>query len=196
MNRSLSPVARWAVLACASTGLIFDGIELGLMPVASLSVSKCLLGDAYTPELGGVWFARFTAALMLGAAIGGIALGNLGDRVGRTRAMGISILFYSVFALAGGWVRSQEEMLVMRFLVGLGVGGMWPNGMALVAECWPEGSRPVVSGVMSAGLNAGILLLSQLARFLPITPDSWRWLFLPASGPTHPPGQTPSRRGC
>ncbi len=177
MTRSLSPAARWAVLACASTGLIFDGIELGLMPVASLSVSKSLLGDAYTPELGGVWFARFTAALMLGAAIGGIVLGNLGDRLGRTRAMGISILFYSVFALAGGWVRSQEEMLVMRFLVGLGVGGMWPNGMALVAECWPEGSRPVVSGVMSAGLNFGILLLSQLARFLPITADSWRWLF-------------------
>lgn len=63
MTRSLSPAARWAVLACASTGLIFDGIELGLMPVASLSVSKSLLGEAYTPELGGVWFARFTAAL-------------------------------------------------------------------------------------------------------------------------------------
>ena len=177
MSETLSRGARVAVLACACTGLIFDGIELGLMPVASLSVSRSLLGDAYTPELGGVWFARFTAALMLGAAIGGILLGNLGDRVGRTRAMGISILFYSIFALAGGWVRSQEEMLAMRFLVGLGVGGMWPNGMALVAECWSEGSRPVVSGVMSAGLNFGILLLSQLARFLPITSDSWRWLF-------------------
>jgi SHS family sialic acid transporter-like MFS transporter len=175
---SLSAPARFAVLVAASLGLVFDGIELGLMPVASLSVSKSLLAEAYTPQLGGVWFARFTAALMLGAAIGGILLGNLGDRIGRTRAMGISILFYSVFALAGGWVQTQEQMLVLRFLVGLGVGGMWPNGMALVAECWPEGSRPVVSGVMSAGLNLGILLLSQLARLVPITPDSWRWLFL------------------
>ena len=75
MSETLSRGARVAVLACACTGLIFDGIELGLMPVASLSVSRSLLGDAYTPELGGVWFARFTAALMFGAAIGGYAGG-------------------------------------------------------------------------------------------------------------------------
>lgn len=179
----LSRGARAAVLACACLGLVFDGIELGLMPVASLSVSKSLLGAEFTPLAGGDWFARFTAALMLGAAVGGIVLGNLGDRIGRTRAMGVSILFYSAFAALGAWVRTQEEMLALRFLVGLGVGGMWPNGMALVAECWPGASRPVVAGVMSAGLNAGILLLSQLARAWPITPDSWRWLFLLAGIP-------------
>lgn len=173
----LSPSARLAVLAAAFTGLVFDGVELGLMPIASLSVSKGLMGEAYTPTLGGEWFARFTAALMLGAAVGGIALGNLGDRIGRTRAMGISILFYSFFAALGAWATSQEQMLLLRFLVGLGVGGMWPNGVALVAECWPEASRPLVSGVTSAGLNAGILLLSQLARIWPITAESWRWVF-------------------
>lgn len=179
----LSPRARGTVLAAACLGLLFDGIELGLMPIASRSVSKSLLGEGYTEAAAGDWFARFTAALMLGAAIGGIVLGNLGDRIGRARAMGISILFYSVFAALGTWVRTQEEMLTLRFLVGLGVGGMWPNGMALVAECWPAASRPLVSGVMSAALNAGILLLSQLARIWPITPDSWRWIFLLAGIP-------------
>lgn len=183
MTSELTTSQRGIILTAACLGLVFDGIELGLMPVVSLSVSKSLLGDQFTPALGGEWFARFTAALMLGAAIGGIVLGNLGDRIGRTRAMGISILFYSIFALLGGWVRTQDEMLLLRFLVGLGVGGMWPNGMALVAECWSAASRPVVSGVMSAGLNAGILLLSQLARLAPITPDSWRWLFLLAGLP-------------
>lgn len=173
----LTSGARIAVLAAAFLGLVFDGVELGLMPVASLSVSKSLLGDAYTPTLGGDWFARFTAALMLGAAIGGIWLGSLGDRIGRTRAMGLSILFYSFFAAMGSYVQTQEQMLVLRFLVGLGVGGMWPNGIALVSECWPNASRPLVSGVMSAGLNFGILVLSQIARIWPITPDSWKWLF-------------------
>lgn len=173
----LGPRARVAVLAAAFLGLLFDGVELGLMPVASLSVSKSLLGDAYTPAAGGDWFARFTAALMLGAAIGGIALGNLGDRIGRSRAMGVSILFYSVCAALGGFVTSQEQMLVLRFLVGLGVGGMWPNGIALVAESWPTASKATVSGVMAAGLNAGILMLAQLAQVWPITPDSWRWIF-------------------
>jgi MFS transporter, SHS family, sialic acid transporter len=179
----LSAGARVAVLAAAFLGLVFDGVELGLMPVASLSVSKSLLGDSYTSTLGGDWFARFTAALMLGAAIGGIWLGALGDRLGRSRAMGISILFYSVFAAMGSFAKTQEQMLCLRFLVGLGVGGVWPNGIALVSECWPSASRPVVSGVMSAGLNFGILLLSQLARLWPITPDSWRWVFQLAGFP-------------
>lgn len=174
---ALGPRARRAVLLAAFLGLVFDGVELGLMPVASLSVSKSLLGHAFTPTLGGDWFARFTAALMFGAAVGGILLGNLGDRIGRTRAMGVSILFYSIFATMGAWVKTQEEMLLLRFLVGLGVGGLWPNGIALVSECWSNTSRPVVSGVMMAGLNAGILLLSQLARIWPITPDSWKWVF-------------------
>jgi SHS family sialic acid transporter-like MFS transporter len=174
---SLSTQQRILVLAVSFLALVFDGVELGLMPVASLSVSKSLLGSAFTPELGGEWFARFTAALMLGAAVGGIALGSLGDRIGRTRAMGVCILFYSVFAALGAWVRDPWQMLALRFLVGLGVGGLWPNGIALVSECWSGASRPLVSGTMMAGLNAGILLLSQLARQWPVTPESWRWLF-------------------
>lgn len=179
----LSPRARIVVLIASFLGLLFDGVELGMMPVASLSVSKSLLGSAFTPALGGEWFARFTAALMLGAAIGGIGLGQLGDRIGRTRAMGISILFYSCFAAMGAWAKTQEQMLVLRFVVGLGVGGMWPNGIALVSECWSSASRPFVSGMTMAGLNAGILLLSQLARLWPITPTSWQWVFHLAGAP-------------
>lgn len=173
----LSGRARYAVLAAAFLGLVFDGFELGLMPVAAIPVSESLLGDAYAKPLGDLWFARFTAALMLGAAIGGIGLGSLGDRIGRAKAMGVSILFYSAFAGLGMFVGSCEQMLVLRFLVGLGVGGMWPNGVALVAECWPQASRPTVSGVLGAGINFGILIFSQLGRVSPITPDSWRWVF-------------------
>jgi MFS family permease len=180
---TLKPLARWAVLCAAFAGLLFDGFELGLMPVASLSVSKSLLGTEYTHALGGDWFARFTASLMLGAAVGGILMGNLGDRIGRTRAMGISILFYSIFAGLGAFVQTQEQMLVLRFFVGLGVGGMWPNGVVLVSECWPNTSRPVVAGVMGAGINVGILLLSQLVRYITITPESWRWIFKIAALP-------------
>ncbi len=179
----LSYKVRVAILLAAFLGLVFDGVELGLMPVASLSVSKSLLGEGYNSTLGGDWFARFTAALMLGAAIGGIVLGSLGDRIGRTRATGISILFYSAFAGLGAFVQSQEQMLALRFLVGIGVGGMWPNGIALVNECWPRASRPFVSGVTGAGIAVGILLLSQLARYWPITPDSWRWVFLFSCAP-------------
>ncbi|MGC3958978.1 MAG: MFS transporter [Verrucomicrobiota bacterium] len=152
-------------------------MELGLMPIASFSVAKNLLGQDFTDKLGGDWFAWLTASLMLGAAIGGIWHGALGDKIGRTRALGISILFYSLFAGLGAFVTSMEQMLVLRFLVGLGVGGVWPNGVALVSERWPNISRPIVAGIMGAGINVGILLLSQIARVWHITPESWRWLF-------------------
>ena len=105
----LSRGARWAVLSAAFLGLVFDGIELGLMPVASLSVTKSLLGEGFTNALGGLWFARFTAALMLGAAVGGSLLGNLGDRIGRSRAMGVSILLYSLFAGLGAFVKTPSK---------------------------------------------------------------------------------------
>ena len=175
--QELSKAARCAVLLAAFLGLAFDGFELGLMPVASPSVTKSFFGADFTRALDGQWFAWYTAALMLGAAVGGSLLGNLGDRIGRSRAMGVSIFCYSLFAGLGAFVQSPEQMLLLRFLVGLGVGGVWPNGVALVAECWPSASRPTVAGILGAGINVGILSLSLLGQVHPITADSWRWVF-------------------
>jgi len=164
------------VLAIAYAGLVGAGFQLGLMPLAALSATRDLLGAGTSPGVAGDWFARYTAALMLGAACGGIFLGWLGDKIGRTRAMAASILCYAIFGGAGVWAGSQEELLVLRFLAGLGVGGMWPNGVALVSECWAGATRPMVAGVIGTGLNLGIFLVSQLGRAHAVTPDSWRWL--------------------
>jgi SHS family sialic acid transporter-like MFS transporter len=68
-------------------------------------------------------------------------------------------------------------------MVGLGVGGVWPNAVALAAECWPDKSRPVVAGLMGAALNGGILMLSQIVQLRHITPASWRWIFFLAAVP-------------
>jgi MFS family permease len=114
--------------------------------------------------------------MMLGAAFGGIFLGSLGDKIGRARATGVCVLCYSLFGAAGAFVSSQEQLLVLRFLAGLGVGGMWPNGVALVSECWSSATRPMVAGVIGTGLNIGILCVSQLGRMRAVTADSWRWL--------------------
>lgn len=179
----LSSRARYAVLIVAFAALLFDGMELGLMPIAAGSVAKSFLGDAFTKELGGIWFARLNASLLLGAAIGGIWMGSLGDKIGRTRALGLGVLFYSIFCGLGYFATSLNQMLVLRFLVGLGVGGVWPNGVALVSECWPKVSRPIVAGIMGAGLNFGIFLLSRLTAYFHITPESWRWVFAICGAP-------------
>lgn len=184
MNRPPLPaLSRAGLLAAAVLAMVFDGVELGMMPIAALAVSRTLLGDAWTPTAGGDWFARWTAGLMLGAAVGGVLLGSLGDRAGRTRAMGASVVVYSLFAGLGALARDPWEMLLLRFLVGVGVGGLWPNAMALVSECWSGASKPVVTGATSAALNAGILLLALLTRAWPVGPDSWRWLFHLAAAP-------------
>lgn len=183
VNLSEMPRGGRLVLGCVFLSLVFDGVELGLMPVASLSVAQSLLGPSYTSQLGAEWFAWLTASLMLGAAVGGIFFGRLGDLRGRAFAMAWSILFYSAFAGLGGLVSSLNQLLVLRFLVGLGVGGVWPNGVSLVAEYWPQVSKPMVSGILGAAINLGILGLSQVARLHPITPDSWRWLFLWCGAP-------------
>ena len=179
----LSTRARYAVLFAAFAALLFDGLELGLMPIAARSVAKGFLGAEFTPELGDIWFARLNASLLLGAAFGGIWLGALGDKIGRTRSLAISVLFYSIFCGLGYFTTSLAQMLVLRFLVGLGVGGVWPNGVALVAECWPKVSRPIVAGIMGAGLNFGIFLLSRLTAYWHITPDHWRWVFALCGAP-------------
>lgn len=177
MIKPLSTPARYAVLFAAFSSLFFDGFELGLMPLASLSVTQSLMGADYTATAGGDWFAYYTASLMAGAAVGGIILGSLGDLIGRTRAMSVSILFYSIFAGLGAYVQTQEQMLILRFMVGLGVGGVWPNAVSLVSECWPDKSKPLVAGLMGAAINSGILFLSQIAKGWQVTPESWRWLF-------------------
>lgn len=174
----LTRAQRVFVLGVAFVGLVGAGFQLGLMPLASLSVSRSLLGAAISDGLAGDWFARYTAAMMLGAAIGGIWLGSLGDKIGRARATGISVLVYTGFGAAGGFVTSQEQLLALRFLAGLGVGGMWPNGVALVSECWSSATRPMVAGVIGTGINIGILCISQLGRLHTVTADSWRWLLL------------------
>lgn len=164
------------MLFVAFAGLVGAGFQLGLMPLAALSVTRDLLPGAFSDGVAGDWFARYTAALMLGAACGGIVFGALGDKIGRARATGVCVLCYSLFGAAGGFVSSQEQLLALRFLAGLGVGGMWPNGVALVSECWTKATRPMVAGVIGTGLNIGILLVSQLGRLWPVRADSWRWL--------------------
>ena len=167
---------RMFVLLIAFLGLVGAGYQLGLMPLAALSVSREMLAERFAPGIAGDWFARYTAALMLGAAFGGIFLGTLGDRIGRARATGVCVLCYSLFGAAGSFAGSQEQLLVLRFLAGLGVGGMWPNGVALVSECWSSATRPMVAGVIGTGLNIGILCVSQVGRVRAVTAESWRWI--------------------
>lgn len=173
----LAPIATVAFL-----GWMFAGVQLAIVSIVMRDAAKSLLIDA--PEsVYGLWFGRMTAAFMFGAATGGYLLGWVGDRWGRKTAIILSILCYTLFGGLIYFAQSVEQLLVLRFLVGIGVGGMWPNGIAMVSEAWPQVSRPLVAGVIGTAANIGLMLFAILACFLPITADSWRWTAVVASLP-------------
>src|SRR4026207_1591692 len=97
--------------------------------------------------------------------------------------MGASVLCYSFVALWCYFATSAEEMLALRFVACLGLGGVWPNAVALVAEAWPNASRPFLAGLLGAAANVGVVLLGLIGYVFPVEADSWRWTFLVAASP-------------
>jgi hypothetical protein len=73
--------------------------------------------------------------------------------------------------------------LVLWFLACMGVGGMWPNGVALVSEAWSGLSRPMVAGIIGTAANIGILLMATIAAQKAITPEQWRWVMVVGATP-------------
>src|SRR4051794_21026816 len=121
------------ILAAAFLGWLCAGVEMGLGPLVSRPAARDLLsGPAAETTIPlspadearvGAWFAWYLCAFLLGGAVGGAVFGRLGDRSGRVRAMGWSILCFSVLTGLSWFVRTPEQLLVLRFLASLGVGG-------------------------------------------------------------------------
>ena len=122
------------------------------------------------------WFAWTQCAMLFGAACGGWLFGMIGDRWGRTKGMGLSILTYSVMSGVTSFASTPLTLLVYWFLACTGVGGMWPNGVALVAEAWSTLSRPVAAGVIGTAANIGIYILSTIAIGYKPSAESWQWM--------------------
>lgn len=150
------------VLLAAFLGWMFDGLEMGLFPLIAgpaLQQMQASLGREADTHFVGNWIGVVTAAYLIGAALGGLLFGWLGDRLGRVRAMSLSILCYSVFTGVTYFARTPEQLTVARFFAALGMGGEWSLGVALVMEVWPGRLRPMLSGVIGAAGNLGIALM-------------------------------------
>jgi MFS family permease len=113
---------------------------------------------------------------LLSSAIGGIAFGFLADRIGRVRSMMISILVYSIASGACGLATSIAQLGVFRFILGLGLGGAWGTGAALIAETWRAEHRGKALALMQSSWAIGeILAVGVTAIILPTY--GWRAVF-------------------
>ncbi|HEU5077894.1 MAG TPA: MFS transporter [Opitutaceae bacterium] len=174
--------AAWLTLIAAFLGWMFDGMEQGIFPLVARPALRELLAVDTDQQIG-VWMGRLTAVFLVGAAFGGLVFGWLGDRLGRVRAMSLSILVYSAFTGACYFATSPWELAVFRFVAALGMGGEWSLGVALVMETWPGHHRPWLAGAIGAASNIGFLAIGAIGYFVPITAHSWRWVMLVGAAP-------------
>ncbi|MFO0979968.1 MAG: MFS transporter [Planctomycetaceae bacterium] len=158
-----SRMAQYATLTAALLGWMFDGFEMGLFPVIGKPALKDLLTDQTQLDR---WFAVIMAVFLVGAASGGVLFGWLGDKIGRVRAMSLSILTYALLTGMCGFATQAWQIAVLRFIASLGMGGEWSLGVALVNEIWPGKSRAFIAGLIGAASNVGFLLVALLSMGL------------------------------
>lgn len=173
---------QWLVLAAAFLGWMFDGVEQGVFPLVARPALQDLLG-VQSDKLIGPWMGYITALFLVGAAGGGLLFGWIGDRVGRVRAMILSILAYSLFTGCCYFAQTPGQLGLFRFLGAIGMGGEWSLGVALVMECWPERYRPLLAGAIGASANVGFGLVGALGMAVTVTRGSWRWVMLAGAAP-------------
>jgi MFS family permease len=156
---------QWMALTAALLGWMFDGLEMGLFPLVAGPALQDLL-QTKDDGLVGQWYGVITAGFLIGAATGGVLFGWLGDRIGRVRAMTLSVLAYALFSGLCGVTTAAWQIAVLRFLAALGMGGEWSLGVALVMEIWPDRSRAFLAGLIGAAANVGYLLIALLSLVL------------------------------
>jgi MFS family permease len=170
---------QWMTLLAAFLGWMFDGFEMGIFPIVA---RPALQQMGYSGEVG-TWMGYVTALFLLGAACGGFVFGWLGDRIGRVRAMSLSILTYSIFSGLCYFATEPWHLGALRFVSALGMGGEWSLGVALVMECWPEKARPWLAAAIGAASNVGFALIGLITLYFKVTVDSWRWVMLLGAAP-------------
>lgn len=155
--REISP-SQWKSGIAAWLGWMFDGLDMHLYTLVAAPFVALLLGGlATTDPAVGRYSSIIQAAFLLGWALGGGFFGLLGDRMGRARALSLTILTYALFTGLSFFAQTWWQLMILRFVAALGIGGEWAVGASLLAETWPKTMRPWVAATLQCGVNVGIL---------------------------------------
>lgn len=175
--RDLTPVQRRSGLA-AWLGWLFDGLDMHVYTLVAMPFVALLLGEAAQaqPALVKEKASIIQAAFLVGWALGGAVFGRVGDKIGRSRALILTILTYAGFTGLSAVATEWWHLMLFRFLSALGIGGEWAVGAALLAETWPKAWRPWIAAVLQTAVNIGILLACLAGWWL--ADQSPRWIFV------------------
>src|SRR3954462_8714277 len=150
---------QWKSGLAAWLGWMFDGLDMHLYTLVAAPFVAGLLAvsDTKDPRVG--WYSSvIQAGFLLGWALGGGFFGRLGDRLGRSRTLSLTILTYALFTGLSALAISWWHLLILRFTAALGIGGEWAVGASLLSETWPVRWRPWVAATLQTAVNLGILL--------------------------------------
>jgi MFS family permease len=173
---------QWKSGIAAWLGWMFDGLELHLYTLVALPFVAELLGGLPTTDASvGRFSSIIQGAFLLGWALGGGLFGRIGDRLGRTRALSLTVLTYAMFTGLSVFAQTWWQLMIFRFLAALGVGGEWAVGASLLSETWPRKWRPWIAAVLQCGVNIGILF-AVLANYA-MAKSPPRYLFLVGVAP-------------
>ncbi|HEY4300596.1 MAG TPA: MFS transporter [Candidatus Didemnitutus sp.] len=178
--REITP-QQWRSGIAAWLGWTFDGLELHLYTLVATPIVVGLLGavSADNPAVKEK-SAYIQAAFLIGWAVGGAFFGRLGDLLGRSRALALTILTYALCTGLCAFAQTWWQLMIFRFIAALGIGGEWAVGASLLAETWPPAWRPWLAAILQSGVNLGILFAASavwLLTHLPHPPEL-RYVFL------------------
>ena len=180
---TLSRGGRWLVLSVAFLGWMFAGLEMSIIPLVVRPVILSFEQRRNNPqshaakrrrEVGnrrGKARRQVARLVHLRVLVGRGQWRRSVRLVGRPHrplardGLGHPLLFDLHRRVVSGFA-APEELLVLRFLACMGVGGIWPNGVALVSEAWSDVSRPTLAGLIGAAANLGFVLLGLLGMWI------------------------------
>ncbi|MEZ5305007.1 MAG: MFS transporter [Verrucomicrobiales bacterium] len=164
---------QWLVLIIASAGWVFDVYE-GQIFVANMNEAMAaLLPDGTGKGTMQSWNNYALAAFLVGGAVGGVFFGWLSDRIGRAKTLAYTILMYSVFTCLTAFATDAWQLLALRFVVAIGVGGEWAVASAMVAEVFPDRLRAQMGSIFHSSSVLGTWLATLVTYLLTTHPDSW-----------------------
>jgi MFS family permease len=153
----------------SALGYAMDGFDLLILGFMLRFISADL---SLTPAQG----ASLVTATLIGAVVGGIVFGMLSDRIGRVRVLTYTIVVFAVFTGLCALAQGYYDLLLYRTIAGLGLGGEFGIGMALVAEAWPASMRARASSYVGLGWQLGVLAAAIVTPIL-LPVIGWRGMF-------------------
>src|SRR5271170_4818157 len=167
------------VFVLASLAWLFDCLGQQVFVIARNPALASLMPVGTGPEELKLWGGYMTSIFVVGWATGGLIFGAVGDRIGRARALAITILLYGLCTGLSGLATGKVDFAVYRFISGLGVGGVFGLAVAVCADALPDSARPHALGLLQALSAVGNIIAGVTAVVLGYlgSGGAWRSLF-------------------